>query len=165
MSQRFAPDLAKVRAGTRTLSSGEWELSISKVTPIYYEKDDGKTVAGCRCNFSIVGEIQADGSLNEEFKGDDVFGVRLYVHSDKAFGMTKQFLLAAFGYSLDEEDAADEAVFATGDFSVSADEDGENAELGDGWHALEGNRVRATASTSIYNDRESQDWKSFVPVK
>ena len=162
---RFAPDLAKVKAGLRTLSAGEWELIIGKPQPIYYVKEDtGKEVAGCRVSFTIEGEIKADGSLDEEFKGDGVFGIRLYVHSEKAFGMTKQFLLAAFGYSIDEEDQANEDIFADSDFSVDVDDD-ENGVLGEGWFALEGNRVRATASTSIYNDRESQDWKAFVPVK
>ena len=162
---RFAPDLAKVKAGTRLCEAGEWELTIGKPAAIYYVKEDtGKPVAGCRVRMSIVGQVMADGSLNKEFEGDDVFPFRLYVHSDKAFSMTKQFLLAAFGYALDEEEQADKEVFAKGDFSVDVDDDDEGV-LGKTWFKLEGCRIRMTGSTSIYNDRQSQDWKSYVPVK
>ena len=165
---RFDPDLANVRAGFRPLDSGEWELTLGKPKVIFYFKEgedgkDGHDVAGALIPMLIVAQIKSDGSLDDEFEGDGVAPMRLYVHTDKAFGMTKQFLLAALGFRIDEEDLANDEVFAKVSFGVDVDDDDQGV-LGDGWHLLEGKRVRLTASTGLYNDRPSQNYSSYVPM-
>lgn len=160
---RFAPDLASVKAGMRTLTSGEWELLIKKAQPVYYVKDDGTEVAGCRYMVEVVGEIKADGSVDEEFAGDTVAPIRLYIHTPKSFGMTKQFILAAMGYTIDQEEQADSEYFVNADFSIDVDDE-DNGVLGSSWTDLEGKHVRCTASTTIYNGRESQEYRSWTPI-
>ena len=165
---RFNPDLANVRAGFRPLDSGEWELALGKPKPIFYfkEGEDGKEghdVAGALIPMSVVAQIKSDGSLDDEFEGDGVAPMRLYIHTDKAFGMTKQFLLAALGFRIDEEDIANDEVFSVAEFDLNVDDDDE-ATLTDGWDLLESKRVRVTASTGIFNDRPSQNYSSYVPL-
>jgi hypothetical protein len=168
MSPSFTPDFADVKAGFRTLDRGEYELILGQPKGFSYVKDDGTHVVGVRFPTNCAAQVMSDGSLDDKYEGDSVSPIRLYLHTEGAFRMTKQFLLAACGYSISEEDAADEEFFSDADFSVDVDdEDEENHEvtLGAAWDGLKGNRVRVTADIQMYNDKPSQNWQTWLPVK
>lgn len=168
MSPIMQPDFSDVKAGFRTLDRGEYQLVLGKPKGFYYVKDNGKEVGGVRVPVNVVGQIMADGSIDDQYEGDAVSPVRLYLHTEGAFRMTKQFLLAAAGYAIEDEDEADEEFFAVTDFSFDVDDedDPENATvtLGDGWSGLEGNHVRVTADIDIYEGNPQQNWRSWLPV-
>lgn len=162
---RFTPDLAKVRAGFPTIESGEWEFIIGEAKGFHYVKDDGKEVYGVRYPLEIAGSVDAGGNLkDEELSGDQAAPFSLYLHSKKAGGMVKQWLLAALGYTIEEEDEANESVFGEHDFGWDLDED-EDPVVGDGWTMPEGRRIRMTCSVQIMdNGDKRQQYGSYVPV-
>lgn len=165
---RFAPDLTKVRAGFPTIESGEWEFIIGEAKGFHYVKDSGKAVYGVRYPLEIAGPIDAEGNVgDDELSGERAAPFSLYLHSDKASGMVKQWLLAALGYSIEEEDEANEAVFGAHDWDWDIDEDDPDAEpvIGDGWTMPEGRRIRMTCSVDIGdNGNKRQQYGSYVPV-
>ena len=169
MSPNFQPDFADVKAGFRTLDRGEYELALGQPKGFAYTKDDGTEVAGVRIPANVVGQVMADGSMDDKYEGDAVAPIRLYLHTEGAFRMTKQFLLAANGYDISDEDTADSEFFSEADFSFEVDEETDeerpNVDLGATWDALKGNRVRVTADIQMYNDRPSQNWQTWLPIK
>lgn len=168
MSPRFSPDLTKARASIRIFDRGDYELAITGVKPISYTKDDGKEVAGGRILFEMVGRRRADGTLDREFEGETVTPLRLYVHTEDAWGMTKRFFMAALGYKLDDEGKFDEEWASQADISV--DGEGDEAILGKSWEEVVGQHVISTLTKRWYEPedgsekREQQDLGSFLPV-
>ena len=169
MTPNFTPDFADVKAGFRTLDRGEYELILGAPKGFAYTKDDGTEVAGVRFPANVAAQVMSDGSLDDKYEGDSVSPVRLYLHTEGAFRMTKQFLLAANGFEISQEDEADTEFFADADFSFEVDEDSDEERpevtLGAAWEALKGNRVRVTADIQMYNDKPSQNWQTWLPVK
>jgi hypothetical protein len=163
MSPRFAPDLSGTKAGLTIYDRGEYEVKITGVKPISYEKDDGTPVAGGQVNLEMVGLVQNDGSLDRELEGESVAPVRLYVHTEKSWPITKRFFMAALGYSVDEEEQFNEEVARELDISVEGD--GDEAILGSGWERLVGKRLLVTLNKRIWQGREQQDHVNFMPLK
>lgn len=166
---RFQPNLADAHAGFPMLSRGEYEFEITKVTPFYRIKDDGGESAGVSVGMKVVGQIAADGSVDEQFEsaGEMVAPNRLYIHTPKAFGMTKQFIMAALGYSIRDEKQANTEYFDNADFSIDVDDsDPDNAQAigGGSWDDLVGKRLRMTADIDVYQGRENQQYKSYSPL-
>lgn len=166
MTTRFQPDLGGVKAGMTIFDRGEYELKISAVKPIfYYNEDKGYDVAGGQVNLEMVGKVMNDGKLDRTEEGESVVPNKLYVHSTKAIPMVKQFFMAALGYPMDEEDKFNKEVASSLDISVTPGEEGEEATLGSGWARLVGQRVLCTLDKSMYDGRERQDHKAFMPIK
>ena len=169
---RFAPDLSGVKAGMPIYERGEYEVVISDVKPIYYNREsDGKTIAGAQVNLEMAGRVENDGTVNPNFgpDGDSVAGEpvapnRLYVHSQKALGLVKQFIMFSLGYAIDEEDAFNADIGGDLDISVFKPVDAEEATLGSGWDRLVGKRLRVTLDKRLYDGREQQDHKAFMPL-
>lgn len=167
---RFDPDFTQVSAGIKVFPRGEYELTVTGVKPIlYFKKDkDGdltdEEVAGCQVNIEMVGRLQNDGQLDSTDKGESVVPLRLYVHSEKAWGMTKGQVMAIMGYTREEEEAFN-ADSANSDYVVDGDpESDEDAELGASWQALVGQRFRATLDKRTYKGREQQEIGSLTPA-
>ena len=107
MTTRFAPDFTQVSAGMKIFPRGEYELTVTKVKPIaYFKKDeDGEPtdvfVSGCQVNVEMVGRLLNDGSLDRADDGESVVRLRLSVHNEQGWCMTKSSILAILGYTRD----------------------------------------------------------------
>ncbi|MCP4902596.1 MAG: hypothetical protein GY906_37000 [bacterium] len=171
MGKRFAPDMAEVTAGFYMLDVAEYIFEIGKPKCIFYTKEDGTDVAGARLPLKVLGRVANDGSLEEidGVTGKQTAPMRLYVHTEGAFGFTKQLILAAMGYSIREEKQANEEYFEGTDFSVDVNDDDEDnieASLGASWAQLEGKKVRLTADKGINpaSKEEQQEYRSYQPA-
>lgn len=162
---RFEPNLAQAHAGFPMLERGEYEFTITKATPFYRVKDDGSENGGCRCSLKVVGQVAADGSLDTDFEAMDemVSPITLWIHTPKAFGMTKQFIMAALGYPIREEKRANEEYFEDADFSVDVDEE-DNAIGGASWQDLVGKSLRMTADIDVWQGNDQQAYRSYQPL-
>ena len=166
---RFAPDFTKVSAGMKIFPRGDYELKVTKTKPIYYEKKDdegdetGEFVAACQVNVEMVGQVGNDGQLDRKDEGESVAPLKLYIHSQKAWGMTKGMIMAILGYTSEEEKDFNAAMADT-DFSVEAGE-GEEAVLGGSWARLEGQHFVGRLDKRSYKGREQQDVGTLQPVK
>lgn len=169
MSTRFAPDFTQVSAGMKIFPRGDYELSASGVKAIgYYKKDkDGEPteefISGCQVNVEMVGRIGNDGQLDRADEGESVAPLRLYVHSKKAWGMTKGSIMALLGYTREEEQQFNEMLGTDADFSVEGE--GDEATLGGSWGRLTGQHFTAQLSTRMWQQREQQDIGTLMPVK
>lgn len=169
MSPRFAPDFTQVSAGMKIFPRGDYELAVTGVKPLAYYKvdDEGEVtedfVAGCQVNIEMVGRIGNDGQLDREDAGESVAPARLYVHSEKAWGMTKGSIMAILGYTRDEEKQFNTEVGAGADFAVEGE--GDEATLGDSWNRLVGQHFTAQLSKRMFRKREQQDMSALSPVR
>lgn len=161
---RFEPNLAKAHAGFPMLPRGEYEFTITKATPFYRVKDDGSENGGCRVGLRMDGAINADGSMNAgvEDAGEQVSTLSLWIHTPKAFGMTKQFIMAALGYTIREEKKANKEYFEEADFSVDVEED--QVVGGASWQDLVGKTLRMTADIGVWQGNDQQEYKSYQPL-
>lgn len=162
---RFQPDLGKTKAGMPVYERGEYEVKILGVKPIYYVKEEeGTEVAGASLSLEMVGRVQNDGTLDRELEGETVAPLRLYVHSEKAWPITKRAIMAALGYTLDDEDTFNNDLAATLDVGVEPGEGDEEATLGSGWSRLTGQRMLMTLNKRKWQGREQQQHEGFMPI-
>ena len=168
MSTRFAPDFTQVSAGMKIFARGEYELTVTKVKPLaYYKRDeDGELtdtfISGCQVNVEMVGRLQNDGTLDRTDEGESVVPLRLYVHNQKGWGMTKSAIMAILGFTLEEEEAFN-ADHKEDDFSV--DGEGDEATLGSAWSSLTGQHVIVRLDTRMFKNRPQQDTGALTPVR
>ena len=110
----------------------------------------------------MVGRIGNDGQLDREDEGEAVVPIRLYTHTEKAWGMTKGSIMAIMGYKRDDEDQFNED-FGEADFSLEG-ESAEDAVLGTDWKRLEGQHFVLPLNKRMYKGREQQDTGTPQPV-
>jgi len=162
---RFQPDLAKTKAGMPIYERGEDEVKINAVKVIHYIKEEsGDEIAGAALTLEMVGLVQNDGSLDRALEGETVAPLRLYVHSEKAWPITKRAIMAALGYSLDDEDKFNNDIAANLDVGVEPGEGDEDATLGSGWKRLVGQRMLMTLNKRTWQGREQQQHEGFMPI-
>jgi hypothetical protein len=122
----------------------------------------------------MAGALDSRGRTTENFAGEEVSPIRLYVHNDGSMRATKRALMAL--YSFDGRDEESEREFnkwyKTQDFSVDAEEtdDGWEVTLGSGWNTLIDKHVVVRLDKRIYEPeggepQEQQDVKFWTPVK
>ena len=162
---RFSPNLAQAHAGFPMLDRGEYEFTITKATCFYRVKEDGSENGGCRCSMRVTGKVASDGSLDTDFEGvnEMVSPITLWIHTPKAFGMTKQFIMAALGYPIKEEKKANSEYFEDADFSVDTDDE-DNAITGASWEDLVGKNIRMTADIGVWQGNDQQEYRSYQPL-
>lgn len=154
------------------LQRGEYEFEITNVKPFYRVKDDGGESAGVTVSLKCTGKVGSDGELvtsKDEFPaaGEQVNPNRLYIHTPKAFGMTKQFIMAALGYPIKDEKVANEEYFDDADFSIDVDDsDPDDVQViaGGSWDDLVGKSLRMTADLRVWQGNDQQDYRSFSPL-
>lgn len=166
---RWNPDFAGARATIRVYERGDYEVKFGSPRPFVRENREGKVVSGVRYPLEMVGRIQADGSLDKEFEGEQVAPISLYIHNEDGWGIAKRILMAVLGYNItpEAEDEFDNDVVAQGvDFGVDGDVD-EEVTAGDGWKKLQGGRAIVSLSSQKPEgyDRVFQQHGNFVPVK
>jgi len=147
------------------LDRGEYEFLITKQKCFYRVKDDGGENGGCRVSLKVTGMVASDGSLTQDFEGADemVSPLTLWIHTPKAFGMTKQFIMAALGYPIKEEKKANSEYFEDADFSVDTDDE-DNAIPGASWDDLVGKSLRMTADIGVWQGNDQQEYRSYQPL-
>ena len=89
--------------------------------------------------------------------------ITLWIHTPKAFGMTKQFIMAALGYPIKEEKKANSEYFEDADFSVDTDDE-DNAIPGASWEDLVGKNIRMTADIGVWQGNDQQEYRSYQPL-
>jgi len=165
---RFAPDFTQVSAGMKIFPRGDYELKVTGVKPIAYYKEDEEGevtedfVGGCQINVEMVGRIGNDNQLDRDDEGEAVVPLRLYTHTEKAWGMTKGSIMAIMGYKRDDE-AVFNSDFGEADFSLEG-ESAEDAVLGADWNRLEGQHFVATLNKRMFRNREQQAVGTLQPV-
>ena len=160
---RFDVPMDQVRATTRIFDRGEYEIIVKNHQPFLRvrENNDGTTtdVAGVRYYLEMVGQVDAAGNVDEEFKGEQVQSLSVYVHTEGGQRGAKRFLMAVLGF--DDEEAFN-AEYAGKDFSV--DGEGDAITVGAVWEEPVGKRFRATLDSEIFNDEEQQRFRNFRPL-
>lgn len=138
MAPDYAPDLTKVQAGVPKLPKGDYEFSVSDVKLFSRDRteDDQSVTKLFGVQYNLVVQ-RADG--NEEYMGKTI-PFQVYLHSDKAFGIVKRFVMAAYGFALNDENAFNDK-FKKADWKA----DPETQHLGDIWKGIQGTRIAATA--------------------
>lgn len=169
---RFEPDFVKVDASIPVHDKGLYQLKVAKVTPFAYEKVDEdlgevKKIAGVRYGLTVVGVFDNKGKLDRTDEGRQVAPLRLYAHSEAAFGMAKQALMGMAGFSRNEEDEANAKFFAKNNWYV----DGLDPDVtaGTGWMFLEGKIVNVILDKEVDTwqgqTRTSQTFSNWQPAK
>lgn len=166
---RFQPDFSKAHAGFPIVDRGEYEVEITGVQGYFNIKDDGSPSAGVRCLLKLIGEVGANGKVKKhDASGENISPHMLWVHTPKAYGMAKQFILAAMGYSIRDEKKANSDFFDGADFDFEVDDsnpDDVSIALGSAWENLVGKSVRVTADVRQWEGRDQQDYRTPMPVK
>ena len=168
----FEPDFENVKATTRIFGKGEYELDLKTIIGfVQYKKDEPETITyGVTIFPKMVGKVDSRGQLTEEFAGEDVEPIKLWMHNDGSLKGTKRFLMAVAGFDKKEEKEFNEW-YKSQDFSVSADEadDGsfENVVIGEGWKSVAGKHIRANMDSRLYEpeggeSREQQNFKGWI---
>ena len=140
MSKRFAPNLSDVSAGVPLLEHGDYELAIGEVTPFFRQKEE--LVNGITTTKDIYG-VQTSLKVVEgpSFIGKTI-PFQLHLHSEGAFGIVKQFLMAAHGYGMNREAEFNQEFSAEDAWVVDA----ETQEVGEVWKGVVGKRVLANVT-------------------
>jgi hypothetical protein len=166
---RFTPDFKAAHAGIPVVEDGrQYEVLCTKVAAFHKEKDDGSESCGTMMSLKVVGVVNADGSLDEgiDLAGSPISSPILWVHTDNAWGMSKQTILAFAGYYISEESEANEEFFSEyQNFGIDTPPEVESPELGADWQVLVGKRARCTLVGREWNSRMQQDFKNWSPVR
>lgn len=133
----YTPDLTKVQAGIPQLPKGDYEFSITEGKLFKRERteDDNSVTKLHGVQYNLV----VTRSEDPQYMGKTI-PFQIYLHSDKAFSIVKQFLLAAYGFPLNEQDAFNKK-FEGADWEVNPETD----HVGDVWTGVVGGRIAATA--------------------
>jgi len=174
----FTPDFSSVDASIPIYEKGRYRVKVTKRTGVIRtskaDKDGNThTSAGVRYNLEMVGQFDREGNLTDDLAGKVVSPFTGYVHTDKAWGMCKQFLMAACGFKSNEEAKANAELFQVNDWTLDGEpgEAPENMILGDGWNLPLDRLVDVTLSkrTQKNDDTgdiyENQDYGSWAPVE
>ena len=168
---RFAPDFAEVKAGLKIYDRGEYEVKVTGVDGFAYVRDKDKvTVVGVKYKLEMVGKLGNDGTIFDDTDaGESVVPMKLYIHSKKGWGFTKQTLMALFGYTDEQEDDFNEAIEGY-DFGVEPtddepDEEGAfEVEIGGSWKEPVGGRIHVTLKKGIWEERPTQEFVAIRPA-
>lgn len=139
--------------GIPVLPKGDYIFEVGEGKPFEDKRTDEatgeeKVSAGVRYSLEIV--------EGEDYVGKSI-PLSVYVHSEAAYGMTKQFVAACLGYTVKTE----------GEFNEKyADEemwlvDPENNVLGDIWKKLQGARVAAAVTKKLNDKSPSGEQNQF----
>jgi hypothetical protein len=126
-------------AGYLILAKDQYEFKLSGVHSFKRDSQnaDGspKTVFGINVNLDIVSGPEHVGKTQR---------YQLYLHTDKAWGPAKQFVMAAYGFTNDQSgEAAFNEQYGDGDWSFDYDD----GSVGDLWKGLEGKTIKANVDT------------------
>lgn len=133
MTKRFVPNLSGVSAGIPVLENGDFEFVIGEVKAFSKpSQKDGIDVLtyGIRTSLKVVEGASHVGKT---------VPFTMYLHSEEAQPMVKQFLMAAYGYGRNTEAEFNEKFASEDDWFV----DLETTEIGEVYKGLTGQRVLA----------------------
>lgn len=171
MAERFAPDFTKVDANIPIYKKGSYQVLIKKAIPFVFNNKSGDLRVGVRFALEMIGKFDAKGVLDRADEGRPMSQVTLWLHSEKAWGMNKQLLMAAGGYKRDAEDAANKNLFAKHEWDVegNAGDETEDLVMGSGYSSVVGRAVNVNLDESLYEPddgpaRENQDFRNWAPA-
>jgi len=179
----FTPDFAAVDAGFPIYDRGMYRVKITAREPAVWEKNDehGNVTIVSRVRYKLEmfgmldddGEVQTTDANGKEIIGKSVQAMDVYLHTKDAWSFAKLFLMAAFGYSKNEENEFNEFFQENKDefmFSGDAGDPDEtlNDNLGSAWDAPVDRMVdvflQKTLETYQGEERENQKMSAWQPV-
>ncbi len=175
----FTPDFTQVDAGFPVHPAGRYQVKITKRKPfvrLKKENDQGirETSAGIRFSLEVVGQYDEEGELDTTLAGKPASNNAVYLHSQGGWQFSKPFVMAAFGYSKNEEDAFNEYFQENQEnflFSGDPGDAEDNIEVGSAWDEMVDKLVNVTMtkSTRVINEdtgetEDQQEYSSWAPV-
>lgn len=150
---RFGFDPNSVTAGFEVLPKGDYVLTVQNPKGFSRTNNEGKLSHGVRVTLKVT---QCD---NSALVGKTVQHT-LYGHSEGAQKMTKQFVMAVYGFGSKDEKAFNEA-FGAKDWGY--DEDGS---VGEVYKEMDGKVVFASLDVKLSDTgEEQQNYKKIGPFK
>lgn len=150
MSPRANPGIIGATATILVLPKDSFEFKIGAPKLFSRQNQKGEQVYGLRYSLEITSEGPHTGKN---------IPVEQYFHSEKSFGMTKRFLMAALGYDMTSEgEEKFNQDHAETDFAVDTDEE----YIAPIWKDIEGARIKADVDKSTYNGRDGNSFTWFA---
>lgn len=167
---RFDPDFEGTRATTRVFDRCEAEVIVGEPVPFSYVRErDSAEIAGVRYPLTMAGVLDdVSNALTDQFKGEEVFPHQIFVHTDKAWRMAKQFLIAAYGFARNAEEDFNLQIASQKEAFIEGQD--EEVTCGNLYTDCEGARLRVTLDIRIYTDPESgestdqQQYRNWRPA-
>lgn len=158
---RFTPNLKDASASFLTLNKGLYEFKISNPQSFFrvstnQQTGETKEVFGINVTLDIIEGPEHVGKSQR---------YQIYLHTDKAWGPAKQFVMAAYGFSPDRAgEAAFNEQYGDGDWGFDVGE-GETG-VGALWSGLEGKTIKANVDTQPNKIKpgEVQQTYRWMPV-
>jgi len=178
MTPLISPDFTKVDAGITVYDKVRARVKVTKRTPFINESrpdQDGNThtLIGVRYNLELQGILDREGNLDDELQGKTVSPFKCWMHSEGGWQFSKPFLMAAAGYTMKQEDEANEELFAANNWEIDGEVDAppENIIVGEGFDVPVDRLVdvtltkKVTTNKSGGDDYENQEFSNWAPVK
>ena len=155
---QYQPDLTTITAGFELLPDGVYEFLVGAPKP-WERNDETKGLShGIRYALTVNEIIEGEGIADRVGKRV-VFTCRM--HDDMGSAFAKQFLMAAKGYGMKEEQQFN-ADNADADWSY----DTEDKTAGEIWTSIEGSTVHAVVSTRPNKqDPDHEGFQEFTWIK
>lgn len=174
----FSPDFTSVEASIPIYDKGRYRVKVTKKKGFSGESKDKqgnlRLNGGIQYNIEMVGKFDATGQLvTEDFMGRTVTPYKVWLHSDGGWQYGKPFLMAGAGYTLKEEQEANEKFFQGGDWMFNGDKDTppENMEIGKSYDTPVGKLLDVNLDRKVQKEEgtdrtfENQEFGSWAPVK
>ena len=140
MTPLLTPDFTQVEAGFPVYEKGRYRVKVTKMTPfIRSSKPDADgnvtTQVGVRYGLEMQGQFDREGNLDDDLQGKSVQPFTCWLHSEGGWKFSKPFLMAAAGYSVKDEQLANEELFQNHNWEIDGEPgaDAENIIVGDGY--------------------------------
>ena len=157
MDHNFTPDLTNVAATIKVFDKGIYEFSIGAAKPFKKAASGDKAEQfGIRYPLKVEA-VHEDGEPDQVGKGETVF--TCYLHNEGGQGMSKQFVMAGYGYRVNDEgeEAFNEAVGSDADWAVNF----EDGTVGTIWGELAGKRILAELDSKVNKANPDQKFQNF----
>lgn len=144
---KFNPNLTDAVAGIPVLEDDDVIFEVTGIAkPFHNEADEANERTE---NFGIslgLKLVACESDTNKKYIGR-TFPQRFYLHNDGSLSVTKRFVMACYGYSVNDEEAYNEK-FAEADASIDPDA----GEVGELYAGLRGKNVAASVKSKARRD-------------
>ena len=132
----FRPDPTKVAAGLQIFDKGEYEIELGDAKPFLRETKQGKNAGQTNHGVMFTCVITEGPQKGKKY----IHNCMMHTVESQAFA--KQFQMAAYGFDRKQEEAFNEEIGSTKDWSYDPKpDDNSDPTAGDGWRDMKGKRV------------------------
>lgn len=172
---RYTADPTKDTAGFPILPKGDYRLKFGEPKAFKGETKEGANAGqenyGIAYLLTVVeGPVDSDGGVSPSEHFLKKIYHRMYYHTPESRNFSKNYILAAFGYTSNEEPQFNDAL------NQMKEQDPENPQLdwsfdpdtgecGEAWKQLTNREIVGSLSVKLdKNNREQQSWDAVRPV-